>query len=280
MPRVNEQWSLDPELIRVVSPGQSDDFAGMTAMQRLLPADDSNGRHYLVPLPPGTYPDSPELFGFYTYEIRLGHDRGTEHHPFWSTAQGRFGAPLVLEGVQHPAPSLSCKVTRVRKGIFVSSSFAQAFYQGVDLQAVPPHTDLWFILYARVLQADAESMRNIELDKRNGKVLSRRHWEEYNSKFNINFTGQNSAALSPFATPRTTVQNIRIPLQGHALWHDDEVEQLLIGVGLPATTPLSFIGIELLPEPNGKFADPLGSNVGDVRILRTSPLQVVDDNCC
>ena len=38
-----------------------------------------------------------ELFGFYVYELRVGHtDR------IWCTAQGRFGHPTRVNGVQHP----------------------------------------------------------------------------------------------------------------------------------------------------------------------------------
>ena len=44
-------------------------------MQRLDPARNSD-RHFLVPLPPNTDPASPELFSFFTYEIRVGHGRG------------------------------------------------------------------------------------------------------------------------------------------------------------------------------------------------------------
>jgi hypothetical protein len=273
-----EEWSLDPELIRVITPGQSDDFAGLTTMQRLISAQDSN-RHYLVALPPGTYPDSPELFGFYTYEIRIGHDQGTLSNPFWSTAQGRFGTALILEGVQHPAPPLSCNVTRINKVILASSAFAQPYAEGVNLQAVPPQTELWFVLYARVVQADGAIMRNIELDKRRGEIFERRRWHEVSKKFGISTTASIPTVSESFSA-RGVIQNIKAPLQGHVLWSDEEVEELLRFMGLPTTTPLSVIGIELLPEPNGKFYDPLGGNLGEVRILRTSSLQEVEGRCC
>ena len=33
-------------------------------------------RHFLVPLPPGISAESDELFGFYVYELRVGHNAG------------------------------------------------------------------------------------------------------------------------------------------------------------------------------------------------------------
>ncbi len=92
--------SIEPEPIRIISPGHSDNQSGLNAMQQLLPATDSK-RHFLVPLPPGLHPESPELFGFFTYEFRVG------HRDAWSTAQGRFGRELLCQGVQHPMPAIA-----------------------------------------------------------------------------------------------------------------------------------------------------------------------------
>lgn len=275
-PSGHEQWSLDPELVRVISPGQSDDFAGLTAMQRLIPAQDSD-RHYMVPLPAGTYPDSPELFGFYTYEIRVGHDKGTIARPFWSTAQGRFGNPAVLNGVQHPSPPLRCKVFRVKPGVLVSSSYAKAFHQGVNLQAIPPNTQIWFVLYAQVLQADGSTMRNIELDKRLGRVLSRKDAMVLTNQIGVNLLG---AVSSGSLVSLQLTQNLQAPIQAHVVWQQTEIVSLLKTIGLPEDTPLSILGVELLPESNGSFTDPLGANLGQVRILRTSALYPVANLCC
>jgi hypothetical protein len=106
---------LDPEIMRVIVPGDSDDRAGVDAMTWLEPASDSD-RHFLLPLPPGIEPDDPELFGFYTYELRVGHLGEPHDTRWWSTAQGRFGRPLHVNGVQHPAPPLACRAGRVRLG--------------------------------------------------------------------------------------------------------------------------------------------------------------------
>jgi len=271
-----KQWSLDPELIRVVSPGQADDFAGMTAMQRLIPAKDSD-RHFLVPLPPGTYPDSPELFGFYTYEIRVGHDKGTPTTPFWSTAQARFGTSVVLEGVQHPCASLRCNVFRVKSGILASSSYAKAFRQGTNIQSIPPNTQIWFVLYAQVNQADGSTMRNIELDKRAGRILERKEACALKKMTGLDLF---SKSVIHYAPGRQAIQNSQAPVQSHSLWQQDEVVTFLKDIGLPKNTPLSILGVELLPEPNGSFSDPLGANLGQVRILRTSTLYPVDSLCC
>src|SRR5262249_33747549 len=65
---------IDPEYIRVIPPGASNDLAGLNAMQPMQKASDSNV-HYLLPLPPGLHADAPEMFGFFTYEFRVGHYR-------------------------------------------------------------------------------------------------------------------------------------------------------------------------------------------------------------
>src|SRR6201999_3425827 len=97
---------IDPEWVRVITPGQPPDQAGLSAMQQLIPSIASPDRptSYLVPLPPNLQETSPELFGFFVYEVRLGHDASR-----WSTAQGRFGPVLRVSGVQHPAPPLVCQ---------------------------------------------------------------------------------------------------------------------------------------------------------------------------
>src|SRR4029453_9680175 len=100
---------IDPEPVRVILPGQLTDENGLNAMQRLIPENDPSGSRYLIPLPAGMNPDSPELFGMFTYEFRIGHDERR-----WSTARGRFGPPLRVTGIQHPAPGLPCYVRRSR----------------------------------------------------------------------------------------------------------------------------------------------------------------------
>jgi hypothetical protein len=250
-PVVVEGVPLDPELVRVITPGQVQDLAGLSTMQRLEPSTTSN-RHFLLPLPPNTDPGSPELLSFYTYDLRAGHDQGPPANPLWSTAQGRFGESLVLEGVQHPAPALPCSVFAENQGtIRVRAPYAAPY---VGLRRVlpnPPNTEIWIVLYGRVMQADASTKRNIQVDLRRLRI------------------------------PRE-VQSKTTPLlvEGEIRWTGAEVDAALQAAGLPQDTPMSVLAVELLPEPNGSFNDPLAGDLGQVRILRTSRLSAVDRDCC
>jgi hypothetical protein len=112
---------IDPELMRVITPAESDDRSGLDAMTMLEPASDSN-LHFLLPLPPGMDPNDPDLFGFFTYEFRVGHAGDPHDTRWWSTAQGRFGRPLRVSGVQHPAPPLVCRAGRIRESLNAKTS--------------------------------------------------------------------------------------------------------------------------------------------------------------
>ena len=158
--------AIDPELIRVITHGHGNDNAGIDAMQPMIEetADPSTPLvkvtpvHYLLPLPPGLHSESPELFGFFTYELRVGHTSR-----IWCTAQGRFGHPTRTSGVQHPAPPLKVLTERTPGGISVTAPYATAVFDGRNVTSKPPKTEIWCMLYAQVLQADARSHRNILL---------------------------------------------------------------------------------------------------------------------
>ena len=245
-----ESTPLDPELVRVITPGQVEDLSGFNAMQQLEPAAGSGGRHFLVPLPPNTDPASPELFSFFTYEIRVGHGPGEPDDPFWSTSQGRFGEPATLDGVQHPAPELACSVFFGAAGnIMARAPFATPFLQ--QRRAVPtrPNTRIWFVLYARIMQADGQTFRNVQIDLKE-------------------------------ARPTKPAKSAMIAPQAEAEWSEAEVRNALHIAGFPDDTLLTVLAVELLPEPNGSFADPLAGDLGQVRVLRTSPLQSAERDCC
>ncbi|RYZ55319.1 MAG: hypothetical protein EOP49_03065 [Sphingobacteriales bacterium] len=102
----DEPINLDKELIRQIIAGMENDSAGVNAMQQMIAEkteEDGKSKIFMVPLPKGLHANSDELFGFFTYEIRVGYKPEV-----WSTAQARFGRPLKANGVQHPAPNLYC----------------------------------------------------------------------------------------------------------------------------------------------------------------------------
>ena len=164
----NPPLPIDPEYIRMITPGQTDDMAGLGAMQPMEKASDDDDIHYLLPMPPGLHPESPELFGFFTYEFRIGHGHWSngEKENLWSTAQGRFGRPLEVAGMQHPAPTLLCNVNRDQDKVYVSAPYAKAVWKGKNVTSDPPRTQLHCVLYAQVEQADRLEYRNILLDEK------------------------------------------------------------------------------------------------------------------
>ncbi len=248
-PEVLESVPLDPEPARVITPGQPQDLSGLNAMQRLDPSGNSD-RHFLVPLPPNTDPASPELFSFFTYEIRVGHGPGTPADPFWSTAQARFGEAMTLEGVQHPPPESVCSVTvGPGRAITARAPFATPYLGLKQVTPWQPNTEIWFVLYARLLQADGASWRNVQLDIRPGRKARKR-------------------------------QSVPMAPQAEGRWTDQEVRDALARAGLDPETPLTVLAVESLPEPNGSFTDPLRGDLGQVRVLRTSPLASVEEDCC
>jgi len=117
-------------------------------------------------------------------------------------------------------------------------------------------------------------MRNIELDKRIGRVIDRKEIGLLKTQTGI------SLPIELSVSGRQISQNLQVPVQGHTFWAENEIVALLNDIGLPEDTPLSILGVELLPEPNGTFKDPVGANLGQVRILRTSALYPVDSLCC
>jgi hypothetical protein len=241
---------IDPEPMRRITPGQGDDHAGAAAMQPLLPT--SSPVHFLLPLPPGLTSDSPELFGFFTYDFRVGHVGP------WSTAQGRFGRSLRVAGIQHAPPPLTCAVTRTKARLTVSASFADPVIAGRSIQPNPPVTELWALLYARVVQADGADRRNILIGTRKlarGRDATRPQWGKPN-----------------FSTGRQK------SIAGAATWSATEIVAGLHELTLGPDAPLSCLVVETLPGEQ-PYLDPLGAQLGYERFLRTSPLASVPTVC-
>ena len=239
--RLEPPLAIDPESIRTIVQGEADDRAGLDAMQELIPSD--SPVRFMLPLPAGMDADSPELFGFFTYELRVG------HHDVWSTAQGRFGAPLRVTGVQHPPPQLTCAVVRDSAAITVSAPFALPVIDGASVQQLSPRSEIWVLLYAQAEQIDAEDRRNVLLARKQAPWSDR----------NFDHAGGSSA----FGTAKFGAGEVRLALEALAF---------------DTSAPLSVLAVELLP--NGvPLDDPLGSQLGDQRVLRTSPLVPVPAIC-
>ncbi|MEO8597097.1 MAG: hypothetical protein ABI759_27510 [Candidatus Solibacter sp.] len=236
---------IDPEWMRLITTGQSSDQNGLAAMQRLedSPAGEGN---YLVPLPRDLQESSPELFGFFVYEVRVGHTGSR-----WSTARGRFGPMLRIAGVQHPPPPLVCQAARSKTRILIRAPFARPVLDGASLQPGGPKTDLWAVLYARVQQADGQAWRNVML------------------------------ARTQLFAPRggDDPQRLGIPvLFGEAVFEADRVSTALLSLGMfEEDVPLTVLVAEVFSDPGEN--DPLGERVGHARMLRISPLISVPDAC-
>jgi hypothetical protein len=260
---------IDPEPIRVIFAGEDSDENGLDAMTPLIPAvtggSGTDGVHFLLPLPPGLTPEALELFGFWTYEFRVGHAKK------WSTARGRFGRALRVSGVQHPPPPLTCTIWRNDTGITVTAPYATTLLNGVvatRLASGDPQTALWFMLYTQVLQTDGAAHRNILIGRQLGKLMT------------VTIPG-GPTVLLPNREPR-----------GTATFVQTDIATMLSQLGLPATSPISLLAVEILPgRPHivdrGTVVaaesiiinDPLGSQLGQRRILRTSPLTAAPSIC-
>ena len=128
------------------------------------------------------------------------------------------------------------------------------------------------MLYAQVMQADGASYRNILLTHARGTTISRRILES-----------AKGVALSP-RPPET-------PRAGYE-FAESVIRRRLIQFGLSETRPSSALAVELLPFDTARDVeardvggdqsaqpDPLGTQLGSRRILRTSPLTAVPAVC-
>jgi len=261
---------IDPEFVRVVIEDATNDLAGLNAMQPMEKSTTSD-RHFLIPLPPGLHAESDEMFGFFTYELRVGHFRNPDtqepdtQEMVWTTAQGRYGRRLRATGIQHPAPTLTCMPNRDEDKLWVTAPYAVAVNDGKNVTADPPRTQLWALLYAQVKQADNKDYRNILLDDRQ---IDWRVQIETEKEVNIieKYTDNELEILSSIAVNNfkyeVNVANVKNVLKlvdfttkpkdstkfGTTVWTNNEVSQLLDIYGLPQGSPLSIVVVEILPQ--------------------------------
>jgi hypothetical protein len=276
--------AIDPELIRVITKGHGNDNAGIDAMQPMVPETSNPDHpiikvspvHYLLPLPPGLHSESEELLGFFVYELRVGH---TER--IWSTAQGRFGHPTRVNGVQHPAPSLKCLVDRTPAGLSVTAQYAPALFGGRNIASRPPKTEIWCMLYAQVQQADAKQARNILLAE------ARAEYVDASRQWNMPTFLKLRSGL-PAQVANSVDVNLDAPATGIAAWSEDQMQQLFSQFNLNRTTGVSVLAVEMMPRYDeyiifGHGTDttvhPLSQQLGQYRILRTSPLVAAPKIC-
>ena len=244
-----------------------------------------------MPLPPGLNADSPELFGFFTYELRVGHAE------IWSHGAGALRAGAAQHRRAAPAPTLFCTAQRNEKELVVEAPYAEAVLNGKNITANPPRTEIWALLYAQVRQADGKDCRNILLDDRRLRVIPRVRGRFKNPHGDLLFAFQNADARA----------------RGAMRWTQAEILQALRDLGLPGDSPLSVLCVEMLPTllslrtPASGSASaglaasvhaeragvgggaaaaldegpsPLSEGLGHFRILRSSPLTPVPEVCC
>jgi hypothetical protein len=276
--------AIDPELIRVITKGHGNDNAGIDAMQPMAPEISSPDHpliqvspvHYLLPLPPGLHNESGELLGFFVYELRVGHtDR------IWSTAQGRFGHPTRVNGVQHPAPPLKCLVDRTPAGLSVTAQYAPALFGGRNIASRPPKTEIWCMLYAQVQQADAKQARNLLLAE------ARAEYVDASRQWNVPSFLKFRSGL-PAQVANSVDVNLDAPATGVAAWSEDEIQEFLSQFNLNRTTGVSVLAVEMMPrydqyiifgQGTNTSVRPLSQQLGQYRILRTSPLVAAPKIC-
>jgi hypothetical protein len=121
---------------------------------------------------------------------------------------------------------------------------------GANVRPLLPWTQLWALVYARVTQTDGAAWRNLLLTR--------------------------TELFAPHQANDLNGQGQRI-LYGEGLIPLSTLTDNLLRLGLPQDAPLTVLALEMFADP--PEADPLGSRLGQERILRTSPLAPVPNAC-
>jgi hypothetical protein len=287
VPDANPPLPLDPELVRQIIPSDTDDRAGLNAMQQLIPAPGS-AKHFMLPLPPGMSADDPELFGFWTYELRVGHSGKPGDLRWWSTANGRFGSALRVVGVQHPAPGLVCHPGRVN----VAAAKSAAILKAITAPASPfAFQQVLAPLLGNVTAAGGTPsliiatasyaspvLNGTPLTKPSDAPLTTMWFLIYAQAVQADGTSMRNVLIAAepgvFVTRKLgTIDPVLEPYFDSlvknaatgrdrisvAAFHQSQVEAILSEVHLPASAPLSMIAVEMLRAGTGQQVGAAGS---------------------
>src|SRR5262249_31367007 len=163
----------------------------------------------------------------------------------------------------------------------VTVHYAPALFGGRNIASRPPKTEIWCMLYAQIQQADAKQARNLLLAE------ARADYVDISRQWNVSTFLQRRSDL-PARVANSIDVNLDAPATGIAAWSEDEIQQLLDQFHLSRTTGVSVLAVEMMPRYDqdiifGPGADtsvhPLSQQLGQYRILRTSPLMAAPEIC-
>jgi hypothetical protein len=163
----------------------------------------------------------------------------------------------------------------------VAAPYATAVFNGRNITSRPPKTEIWCMLYAQVMQADARQQRNVLIAEAQLRLPERQA---------IDVAGFLRARqdLEPIAF-NSVPANLDAPQTGVFAWTETEIQSLLGTFHLDSDTPLSVLAVEMMPRydqyilfstPDPDPVHPLSTRLGQYRILRTSPLVATPEVCC
>ena len=141
-------------------------------------------------------------------------------------------------------------VFNTKAGLIASAPYANPVLGGRSVRPFPPATEIYVMLYAQVYQSDNLDFRNVLLSHKQARFLRK-----------------------PIEG-----QSVIDAFYADATWSATEIRFMLAGLTLPTDTPLSCLAVETLPG-GASIPDPMGANLGNERVLRTSPLVAVPAIC-
>ena len=161
-------------------------------------------------------------------------------------------------------------------------------FNGKNVTADPPRTELWCLLYAQVRQADNRDLRNILLDdspldwrvqvEHDPQVDWLARYDDAERQTLKRIASKNSKDELSYAHLKH-VYKLAEPAQvntdatkyGAVVWSNLEIAQLLRLYGLPDNSPLSVLVVEILPVITNIFEHVSGLGQAGVTDQRVAP---------